>query len=343
MTFTAEEGRGAIRDAVRMWAEKFSVGAERFSFRSLNAYWHPEIGVWGAFNDPTGSRGLPSYWNPFGRVPRSSMVVEINPPRQGINTNVQGIVARNSSGQRWLLHQGRLHPSRFRISEEMFDVATHGNRVNVKLSDGRNVRCHAVGNIDAEPAALQVQIASFVSQCETVRQHYLVGADATKGLASIAAAEGLFPETLGKYEVGPQDAKTIIKKHPDVWHRLLDELVSKGIPCSNGRVTRWGPDLRTLSRRPMLFEIKSNDSAAELQRAVGQLLLYEELLNTPHLKVLVYPKSEKSTDHLKKALENLTFIFFHTLGMAVRFILTLRHWINSFAMQNVFKQVRWSG
>jgi hypothetical protein len=324
MAFSAEEGRGAIRDAVRMWAYKFSVGAERFSFRGLNAHWHSEIGVWGAFNDPNGSRGLPRYWNPFGRIPRSfqsSMVVEINPPHRGINTNVQGVIARNRDGQRWILHQGRLHPSRFRITEEMFDIATNRGRVDVIFSDGRQVKYHAVANIDAEPTTLRAQIASFVGDCEIARQHYLVSPNATKGLAGIAAIEELFPETRGKYVVGPQEAKTVVKKHPDVWHRLLDELVAKNIPCSNGRVTRWGPDLRTLSKRPILFEIKSSESAAELQRAVGQLLLYEKLLNALHLKVLVYPQSEKSTDRLKGPLEklNIHVLPYSLEGRAVRF------------------------
>jgi hypothetical protein len=293
MAFSAEEGTRAIRDAVRTWFDKFSIGAEQFSFRGLKAYWHPEISAWGAFNDPTGSQGLPNYWNPFGRIPRSNMVVEINPPRGGINTNVQGVIATNSQGQRWILHQGRLHPSKLRINEEMFDRVINRDRVNVTFSDGRKVGFHTVANIDAEPSELQAQIASFVSECETTRQYYLVGPAVTKALNSIAAIEGLFPEAGGSYEVGPQEVKTIVKKHPDVWHRLSQELVAKGIACSNGRVKRWGPDLLTLSKRPILFEIKSGDSASELQRAVGQLLLYEKLLNAPHLKVLVYPQSEK--------------------------------------------------
>jgi hypothetical protein len=305
MVFSAEERKGAVRDSVRVWFDKFSVGAERFSFRGLNAYWHSEIGVWGAFNDPTGSQGLPNYWNPFGRIPRSNMVVEINPPRGGINTNVQGIIAINSRGQRWILHQGRLHPSKLRITEEMFDGVTNRDRVNVRFSNGRLVGYHTVANIDAEPSELKAQIASFVSECETVRQYYLVGPVVTKALNSIAVIEGLFPEMRGSYEVGSQEAKTVVKKHPDVWHRLSQELVAKGISYSNGRVRRWGPDLLTLSKRPILFEIKSSESASELQRAVGQLLLYEKFLDAPHLKVLVYPQSEKSTDALKAALQEL--------------------------------------
>jgi hypothetical protein len=61
-----------------------------------------------------------------------------------------------------------------------------------------------------------------------------------------------------------------------------------------------------------------------LQRAVGQLLLYEKLLDASHLKVLVYPQSEKSTDRLKTALAKLDI---HVLpysqnGRTVRFEVT---------------------
>jgi hypothetical protein len=324
MAFSAEEGRGAIKDAVRVWFDKFSLGAERFSFRGLNAYWHAGIGVWGAFNDPTGSQGLPNYWNPFGRIPRSNMVVEINPPPRGINTNVQGVIATNSQGERWILHQGRLHPSKLRITEEMFDVVIKRNRIDVIFSDGGKLSCHTVANIDAQPSVLQAQIASFVSECESVRQYYLASPGVAQALASVVAIEGLFPETRGSYEVGAQEAKTVVKKHPDVWHRLSEELVAKGISCANGRVGRWGPDLLTLSKRPILFEIKSGESASELQRAVGQLLLYEKLLNTPHLKVLVYPQSEKSAGGLATALKKLDI---HVLpysrnGRVIRFELS---------------------
>jgi hypothetical protein len=149
----------------------------------------------------------------------------------------------------------------------------------------------------------------------------LVGRKFANELSNIAAIEGLFPEMPGEYEVGSQEAKTVVKKHPDVWNRLHKEFGSEGVSCSNGRVARWGPDLRTLSKKPILFEIKSTENASELQRAVGQLLLYEKLLKAAHLKVLVYPQSERSTDSLKKALESLHIevLPYSRSGHAVRF------------------------
>lgn len=314
------EDRGSIRTAVRLWCDKFSDGAEQFTYHGLDAFWHASLGVWGAFNDPTGSRQLLSYWNPFGKIPGAA-TVEINPPHQGINTNVQGVVARAPDGQRWILHQGRLHPAKRRISEEEFDAVLNRTRTDVGFSNGNVVRYHAVANIDADASAFRSQISVFVSQCEAVRQYYLGGSKAAKKLSSIAAIEGLFPEAPGQYEIGPQEAKSILKKHPDVWHKLHKALEAKGIACANGRVERWGPDLRTLSKRPLLFEIKSTESASEVQRAVGQLLLYEKLLGAPHLKVLVYPQGEKSTNSLREALAKLHIhvLSYSRIGRAIRF------------------------
>lgn len=320
----ALEQRSSISNAVRLLVEKFSGGAESISFHGLHGFWHESLSVWGAFNDPDGSGGQPSYSNPFGRIPHIA-TVEINPPRHGINTNVQGVIASAADGQRWILHQGRLHPPGRHLSENEFDAVANRDRVTVSFSDGRVVKYLPVANIDADLPTLQSQIAAFVSDCEVVRQHYVVGRKAAEQLSDVAAIEELFPETLGEYEVGAQEAKTVVKKHPNVWRQLHKEFSSRGIPCSNGRVARWGPDLRTLSKRPILFEIKSAESASELQRAVGQLLLYEALLKAPHLKILVYPQSEKSTQELVKALDKLDIqvLPYSRSGRVIRFDATI--------------------
>jgi hypothetical protein len=321
MELFAIEDRDQIARAVRVWSEKFARGAEAFRSDGLDAYWHPELGVWGAFRSPARVETIGSYWNLFGRIPKSNKVVEINPPQVGINTNVQGVIAKDASGKRWILHQGRLHPPGTRITEDMFDAATTRKRVRVNFSDGRQVPYHVTANIDSDARTLQAKIASFVSDCENVRQRYRGNVSSTNDISGVSFIENLFPEIPGSYDVGPQKAKTIVKKHPDIWHKLMQKLLVQGVQCSNGRVERWGPDLRTLSKQPILFEIKSDDSAPELQRAVGQLLLYEKLLNGPHLKVLVYPQSEKSTDKLRSVLQalNITVLAFTGSGRSLRF------------------------
>jgi hypothetical protein len=308
MKLLAVEDRQQISRAIQEWSTKFAEGAEEFRLSGLDGYWHPDLGVWGAFRSKTNVTKIGSYWNLFGRIPKSNMVVEVNPPRFGINTNVQGLVAKDLSGERWILHQGRLHPPGRRITGSMFDAATVRKRVPVAFSDGRVVQYHIVASLDADSRPVQTRTASFVSDCESVRQRYLADVALTENLSDISVIEGLFPETPGSYVIGAQKAKTVVKRHPHVWHKLKEKLQAGGVQCSNGRVERWGPDLRTLSKRPVLFEIKSDDGAPELQRAVGQLLLYEKLLKGPHLKVLVYPQTEKSTNRLRSSLDELNII-----------------------------------
>lgn len=290
--YVALETREAIKNAVRIWAKKFRVDAKAFPFRGNKAHWDSLNDTWGFFNDPDGIEPVHAYWNAFGRMLSSgsrSILVEINPPRKGINLNVQGLIAVAPDGSRWVLHQGRLHPGKIRISEDMFDAVSRHKRVRVKFTTGQTVDYHLVANIDASPAILQSQLSEFVALCDVVRRRYV---DGRPQVAEVFKKEGLFPETPGKYDRGPQAGMVVIKKHADVWRALTSALVLRGIPHSNGRVARWGPDILTNTAIPVLFEIKSGGGASELQRAVGQLLLYEKLLGANHKKVLVMPEQE---------------------------------------------------
>jgi hypothetical protein len=319
-SYTALEALSDITKAVADWKAKFRQGAHVIKGMGGDILWQPRVGTWGFFE---GRRRLENHWNPFGRLPhqfRKNMIVEINPPAFGVNTNVQGVVATSAKGERWVLHQGRLHPPGIRITEEMFDAVTRRRRVAVLFSDNRLREYHLVANIDGPAFALQDEIASFVSECATIRTHYVFGAQAADEERAIEAAEGpSSPEQTGSYEMGGRGTTTAVRKHGEVWHALVREMDRRGIRHSNGRVGRFGPDLRTFGTRPVLFEIKSENDASDVQQGVGQLQIYEKLLTTVYIKVLVLPGP--LTPALAKAEHGLRLraITYRRVGGRVRF------------------------
>jgi hypothetical protein len=215
------------------------------------------------------------------------MTVEINPPKSGVNTNVQGVVARAEDGARWILHQGRLHASWMQISEDMFDKVSTNKRAKVQFSTGETAEYHYVANIEVTAEEMQRQICAFVNECAIVRQHYVLGSESAADERRVLQAEALIPELMGTYVVGAQAGKTVTRWHGGIWHALTGALSRHRVKYSNGRVGLYGPDLRTFGRMPILFEIKSGIRAADLQTAVGQLLLYEKLIGRKFRKVIV--------------------------------------------------------
>lgn len=291
MKLIAIEKNREIKRAVKDWKLKFSDSTEHVEAMGGTVYRNDNLGVWGFFGGIDGR-----YWNAFGRTPhnfRKNILVEINPPQEGINTNVQGIVARDADGARWMLHQGRLHPSKTRISQEMFAEVSESERGRVTFSNGTSIICNLVANIDAPAEVVKNQTANFIFDCDRVRLHYTEDEKAAASETRLLQNETeCFPELQGSYVVSGQDTRVAQRSHADVWHALAKELTKRSIRHTNARVARHGPDLRTLESKPVLFEIKSDLTASDIQTGVGQLLLYEQLLKAPHRKVIVLPSTK---------------------------------------------------
>ena len=223
-------------------------------------------------------------------------------------------------GSSWMLHGGRLNPSGVPITQEMFDEATAMERDRVVFSDGSVRNYYKVANIDAPETVTRTQLARFVTECARVRVHYIGGPHAAQEEADVLAVETeSSPERRGSYERSAQSAKIIARTHADIWHSLTALLDKHKVPHSNGRVGRYGPDLRTLDKSALLFEIKSSGAASDLQTGIGQLLLYEQLLGRDHRKVLVLPGSV--SPGVAKALKKLGVLHlqFSRTGRSVRF------------------------
>lgn len=319
----AIETAAAIHASMEVFEHKFSAGAHVIAGLGHGAIWQERLGVWGHFSE-SGRRTPPEkYWNVFGQQPmrlRQNMLVEINPPGSGKNLNRQGVLATDNRGHRWLLHQGRLHPRGIRITEDMFDAVATARRVNVRYADGTIASCHSVADLDRPAGQVQNDVAAFVDLCARVRVHYQLGDAARKMLERINAAESSSsPERQGAYALPSMPARTAERRHADIWHALVKELDALGIQYANSRFGRYGPDLfaQTL-QDTLLFEIKADATASDIQRALGQLQLYEHLGGQLCRKIMVLP--EAPPDPIARALSALgiELLLFERRGASVR-------------------------
>lgn len=292
----AIEAAAEIHASMNLFERKFAARGSTIPGLGNGAIWQERLGVWGHFSE-SGRRTPPDkYWNVFGQQPvrlRQNMLVEINPPGSGKNLNRQGVMARDDRGHRWLLHQGRLHPRGIRITEDMFDGVATERRVKVRYADGTVAACHPVTDIDQPSDQVQNDLAAFVDLCARVRVHYQLGDAARRMFERINAAEASStPERQGAYSLPPLPARTAESRHADIWHALTKELDASGVEYANSRFGRYGPDLFAQTPKDLLlFEIKADATASDIQRALGQLQLYEHLGGHACRKIMVLPEA----------------------------------------------------
>ncbi|TPI27878.1 hypothetical protein FJ414_28240 [Mesorhizobium sp. B3-1-6] len=292
----AIEAAAAIHASMNLFERKFAARGRTIPGLGTGAIWQERLGIWGHFSE-SGRRTPPDkYWNVFGQQPvrlRQNMLVEINPPGSGKNLNRQGVLARDDRRHRWLLHQGRLHPRGIRITEDMFDSVATKRRVKVRYADGAVAACHPVTDLDQSSDQVQIDLAQFVDLCARVRVHYQLGDAARRMFERINAAEASSsPERQGAYSLPPLPARKAERRHADIWHALAKELDALGVEYANSRFGRYGPDLFAQTPKDsLLFEIKADASASDIQRALGQLQLYEHLSGQVCRKIMVLPEA----------------------------------------------------
>src|SRR4051794_32416198 len=292
MTFKAIEKPKLVRASIDVWKTKFREGANVFNAMGDDVFWHDRLGIWGLFfPQPIGANNN-RYWNPFGRLPfrfRQNIIVEINPPASGINKSAQGIVAVDNKGHHWIMHRGRLN-TRVVDGTTAMSTAEQKSFVPVTFSDSSMAECYPVADLEVEAKELKKRIADFVIICAKLRLSKEISEEIVDPEDALENIRHEFsPERSGKYKRPSLPEATVYRHHAEVWQAFADELDRRQIVYSNARVGRHGPDLRTFGTNPILFEIKSESSVADIQQAVDQLMIYENLLHENYKKVLVVP------------------------------------------------------
>jgi hypothetical protein len=299
VVYTAVESPRETIDALASWRRSFAKGAKRLAWGSKTVLWHEPLGVWGYFGETVRTDGSTREWNVFGEVPhvfKENMVVEINPPRSGANLNLQGVFATDGRGRRWLLHQGRMSVPEKRIKQSDFAALTGLTPVPVRFSNGRFRDFHPVACLAGTPERLQRDIADFVRTCARARAQFIAPPRLAKAIKNLPAlVHSLRPEKGGTYKTAAKGPSSAKRRHASVWEELVAELGRRDIECFNTRIKGYGPDLFTLEKPLVLFEIKTTPNPADIFAAVGQLHIYEVLLEETFRKVLVVPQGMSRT------------------------------------------------
>lgn len=291
----AIEQRAEVADTLDAWRAAFQEGAAVIGMMGAQpVHWHERLGTWGLFGRTHGKDPTGRSWNAFGQRPhgfRSNIIVEINQPPRGIDTDLQAIFALDRRGRRWLLHQGRMSVAGSRVTEADFIAATGLQPSTVRFSDGSASMYHKVADLGAAPAVVQESIAAFVARCARARLVKIAGGQTVDAAAIEEWEHGLSPERTGDYAVAPRAVTVAHRVHGEVWRVLASELKRRGVPHSNDRVGQHGPDMFTYGNASkVLFEIKTDHGAQDVFTAVGQLHVYERLLRSTYRKVLVLPR-----------------------------------------------------
>ncbi len=296
----AEERDTRIARALADWLRISKTGGGQQGRSSMPRFWNERHGYWAYFGRANANTSLGwRYWNAFGirpDDPTSSMAVEINPPQFGIAAGTQGLFARDAIGKRWILHGGRLHIGHERINSDRFAELSGFHRVRVTFSNESERDYFLVAPLDQDSEALHQALRLFIATCARIRTQLLLGTHEAELEDRANIGEGQSSdEKRGDYVIPARSAVIATRLHADMWHALTEALHRLKIDYTNKRVGRWGPDLRTRGKKPILFEIKTDTTARAIYEALGQLLLYEKLLGEDHRKVLVVPGKVSTT------------------------------------------------
>lgn len=285
----AVESRAGIAAGVKLWRNAFEQLHTPHEF-SGGLLWIADVGIWLLVRgwDRDGEhRYRNGLGNRLGNNTTRNLIVEVNPPDGGKPGRWQGLVAKTSDGQTWLLHSGEMKVKERGIQLRDHVTADQLPTVEVRFSDGTPESYFPVARLDAAPSDVVIQTKRFMDVCLQVRTQQL-GAD--PAFIEVQRRAHLFEESIGQTVVPPQGAKLVDRVHARIWHSLCDELEQKGFTVSNERVGSLGPDLFTTEHEtPYLFEIKTSAGASDYLKAVGQLTVYEKALGRAHRKFLVIP------------------------------------------------------
>ena len=240
--------------------------------------------------------------------------VELNPlGRPGDANRLTGI-GEAADGRLWLMRQGWLHPhtlSAPHIKDAAFRAGTGLEPAPVRAGSGPQDRdWYAVCRLDASDAEMLAATTLFVARCDLARRQHdpdPPSAEEVSQLLSLLAGD----ETMGYllHRARPAEGeKKVWKQHAEVWSALRSELEGAGLRLEKVRpAPGYEVDGVIPMPEPLLVEIKTGASAADIYTAVGQLTLYRRLIcpKDSHHLIMVLPKAPSAP--LQRVLRDMDF------------------------------------
>ncbi|MBD3831756.1 MAG: hypothetical protein IE910_00170 [Brevundimonas sp.] len=221
--------------------------------------------------------------------------VEINAPRAPDDEMGLASVARSRDGRLFLIRQGLLganSDSAGRINQEQFRTLSGLTPFAVSGGNAKSPRdWYVVAALDAPATDIRAQTGDFVQACARARARSRGASDIiTPAQPSFAS-----PETGGvatRKAIPARPATEIVLAHGEVSLKLASLLEPAGMQLLKDRhEIGYAVDGTILAPGgPILLEIKTGTTAADVYEGVGQLMLYAQMLRLPvHKKVLLIP------------------------------------------------------
>lgn len=261
-----------ITDAFRAWRDTLAQEAEQFGTRD---YWLPKQGI--AFVEQP-DLNLSFATNPGGQ----ETAVQVNLPQTAGGKNPLSAIGVAADGTRYVLRQAWLQPTDTfaeDIRNEVFSERTGLAPVQVIVADRKSQRIwHVVACLDGVSAEeIRDETARFVGRCWSAR---LWDRDAKADRDRLAELFGTDERGGQNGYMVPAHERLLRRRHGDVWLALNAVLASNGIHMSKPRhLAGYEVDAVILAPSgPLLVEIKTGTSAADIYAGIGQLALYPQML-----------------------------------------------------------------
>ena len=210
------------------------------------------------------------HWLSFGTLPLPSagslsIVLEINPPIDGLARRTAGLIAADGAGTRYLCHTGRIGGGKKGVGQSEFVNWFDEERVPVTEPDGRSTLAFPVAAV--EHARLVEQIAEYVHAVAEFKAEHPAR---TRGESRLFD-EGSQESETDKHVPGHTGYRAGCD-HAIVRNRLAD-LIEQAGRCTERDQQR---DLLVMEGQTaeIEFEIKATCDLQSIYTAVGQLMLH---------------------------------------------------------------------
>jgi len=294
------------KQAFTYWENCLRTGA----IQKGSLWWLPEGGILFKRHQEgsSDSGGLELGLDPLGKL----WAVQINEPPVAGDFNRLSSIAVDTSGARFLLRQGWLRPNPQQPANIKDGDFIRRTGLSPAPVEGKGLAAKrqwfVVAALDEEPEVIRRKTAHFVQRCWAARTAPLESAE-NQFLSPFDDQLG-GAETGGTYTISARsalDERIVVRRHGIVWYCLAAILATKSITYR-----KWqhacGYEIDMVIDRedapPLLLELKTETSAADLYTGVGQLYLYRSLFQRlkDHSPVLLVPNG--LSNELKSAIEN---------------------------------------
>lgn len=241
--------------------------------------------------------GIPRYWNGFGihRDAKSSdIVVEVNPPLEGVSAQVAGLFGKDQDGRRYLLHRGKVGGGRTGVGLNAFWDWYRGSLVSVATHEGETFDAVYVCCIDSSSVA--DDLYRFIREVKDFKDE-VRGASNNRRTVDRDLPDILSysPEHFGRKKGGARHISDHFSWHGKVVDALAERLSQRN--SDDSIFNTQAVDLGVYGPQGVeaVYEVKTSCGSQSIYTGIGQLFFHTINLDVP-TKVLVVPHTDLSEE-----------------------------------------------